>query len=758
MADGSLKLPEACKCRDGTYRKDGSTYSIMTALEYMQYKSTSPTSKSTPTGITAHTVPLQPPKAPHLTSKPAPQIPTTDIGCSAGVASKTVFVVGNVDGDAARFDLAIQQSSKLAANAARRNNTVFYAVCGNVAPDVAGNAAARLGDDVVVSALRMSKEGLQISTDHKLEAQQIILLSGERELGWLRLMAPKELREVTFPTDSDAYEVLMRHSPFVGTKEKRKLTDIQLHNASLSRFPKDLGESQMAIAMLLKLVSVAHRTMRAPGLVSGFAIRLMQKGEGDEVALSALLGFLAKYGGSIEEGMDRLMHNGDLTPEGLGILPAAGPVIETVLSYAKNTMLKYMKTSSLVVSFANHTGYSSNSAWITPLGIDISEAVGKLPCGFDSAKLAVEWEQAVDEHGNAIGVENPREWSKALNRAFRDVMTKVDKGTVSRDLYMAYVGLALNAHAYPLPLRALATSPVSTCYGFAPSKPIPFGTVKRRILVKDPSTVGKHQSDLLRVTDQWATINTEQFSPSTYWGIMTWCGGTKMDIGSVPFVPSVEGDFGHQLRAVSVTLASMVTARTRGRSLSDNGIENLKGVLGPVVYHEQKQLMRVIGFSHDSIDLTFVALLPEPFVQFSLNYYNYNLEAVAGWGAPMIATEGFLALPDEAVVPLGFEQVSEAENEAYRAELGTRLWALPRRGGGETASDADAIKAMYESKETTRSKTIPGFTILHTRQTSDDPFAGLSVGLNEVPGLRGRITIDTDMTSYHSLFRVVAKE
>jgi hypothetical protein len=282
--------------------------------------------------------------------------------------------------------------------------------------------------------------------------------------------------------------------------------------------------------------------------------------------------------------------------------------------------------------------------------------------------------------------------------------------------------------------------------------------VRRRLLVKSAvCTASPRHSDLLRVTDQWASINTVCTGP-VYWGVATWCGGTKGDIGSPPSVLGVDGQLTQQLLAVSVTLASMVVFRTRGRSVRDCGVAKLCGVLGPVVV-AHGQLMRVVAFEHDEVDASFVALLPEAFVQFSLDHHNHDLEAVAGFGAPMLAVEGFLALPDEAAVPLGF---SRAENEAYRAELGTRLWALPKqRAAARVADAAAAIEAAAESKTTVRSQCYtPGFTVLHTRQSSKDPFAGVAVGLSEVPGLRGerRITIDTDLTPKHADFRVVAKE
>ena len=71
MTDGSLQVSPDCKCSDGTYRKDGSTYTVMSTAEFAARSR-----KSTPTRITAPAASMQPP---------------LPIGCSMDMASKTVF-------------------------------------------------------------------------------------------------------------------------------------------------------------------------------------------------------------------------------------------------------------------------------------------------------------------------------------------------------------------------------------------------------------------------------------------------------------------------------------------------------------------------------------------------------------------------------------------------------------------------------------------------------------------------------------------
>tara|TARA_B110001454_G_scaffold142883_2_gene132672 strand:+ start:36 stop:563 length:528 start_codon:yes stop_codon:yes gene_type:complete len=175
--------------------------------------------------------------------------------------------------------------------------------------------------------------------------------------------------------------------------------------------------------------------------------------------------------------------------------------------------------------------------------------------------------------------------------------------------------------------------------------------------------------------------------------------------------------------------------------------------------------MRIVSFTHEKMDAAFVLLLPESFVQWSLDYYNYDLEHATGHSSPMIATEGFLALPDESAVPLGFPGLSDAETELIRSELGTRVWSLPKKRSEKsitafTATDYDAIEAMKRSDGPSRTLAIPGYSIFHTRQSSSDPFAGLHVGLANIPvkGYEARMTIVADGMPSHDIFRVVAKE
>jgi hypothetical protein len=53
---------------------------------------------------------------------------------------------------------------------------------------------------------------------------------------------------------------------------------------------------------------------------------------------------------------------------------------------------------------------------------------------------------------------------------------------------------------------------------------------------------------------------------------------------------------------------------------------------------------------------------------------------------------------------------------------------------------------------------VPGYTLLRTRQASDDSLAGLHVSLARVPGPSPRVTLDANANNSHRLFRTTKEE
>lgn len=696
-------------------------------------------------------------------------VPTQeDIGCGHGSNTKSVFVAGNFEGDSSRLDVVMHQSKTLATKAADRGNRVIYVFMGNVVPDVHRAGPNTNSIDSFSRIVDMAESGIELGDKHRVTPEDVILISGTRELAWLRLANPNsETREITLYDSDNAHDVLLRKTPLYDTKGSTHNQPTSAYNDALKLLGQFNGADEVAVAMLLKLVSLTQSTMQAPGIVGLFANRLLYEDKHDSASLVLLLTFLSSFEGGIQAGVSRLKRKTELTPEGLAITPAAKAVVQSVISFAQTAATRYIGKSKLVHCVVNKDLPDDLldgefGLWLTPRGTDYGSIVGKLPTGVDPTSLQVVWKD---------GPARKLEWARALNKVFGQFVKTFMEGTDSAplEMYQAFVAMSLETNEVALPLQDLAANTQALCSGVTSNTSTPFGTVQRRILVKDARHQEHNQSDLLKVLDQWVNINTDAYTPSTYWGVATWCGGTKSDIVANPTPTTALGvtsKLETLLWHVSVTLASLLTVRVNDLPVREYGMSTLSGVLGPVIANYPsggKQPMRVVSFTHEKMDVAFVLLLPEPFVQWSLDYYNYDLEYATTHSAPLIATEGFLALPDESAVPLGFPGLSDAETQIIRSELGTRVWSLPKKRSDKsikafTAIDYVAIEAMKRSDAPPRTLTIPGYSIFHTRQSSSDPFTGLQVGLANirVEGYEARMTIDADSMPHHGAFRVVA--
>ena len=103
---------------------------------------------------------------------------------------------------------------------------------------------------------------------------------------------------------------------------KAKASRFQAYNQSLRLFD-GIEDESLSVAMMLKMVSMTHLTLRSTGLAVIFVKRLQHLGRTDEASVAALLTFVSNFKGTVEEGMAKLFDKGKLTPEGLGIQPAA---------------------------------------------------------------------------------------------------------------------------------------------------------------------------------------------------------------------------------------------------------------------------------------------------------------------------------------------------------------------------------------------------------------------------------------------------
>lgn len=679
-------------------------------------------------------------------------LPEESIDCGYGSNTKTVFAVGNTGGDSNSLDLAMQQSAALAKSASEHGNRVVYAFMGNVVP--AGHRPTATGSGSAIDSfskvLDMAKNGIELSDRHSVRAEDVLLMSGTRELAWLRLANPNsDTREISHEYEGDAARaILLRETPLANVDGSAHNEALNTHNKGLQLLGVFKTTDEVAVAMLLKLVSMTRLTMQTPGLVELFAAQLLAQGGQDSASLETLLKFLHNLNGGIEEGVSKLRDRSELTPEGMGITPASKAVVSFVLRFAHTVAIRYTCKSKLLHYIAAEGSDDKFGLWLTPQGYDGDHAVDEVLF------------RAYGSRTNTI------QWSIALNKAFQDFVFTFMKGdnTAQTPMYVALVAMSLKTQATPLPLHGLAASPHATCSGITCDTSSPFGTIQRRILVNGEFR-HPHQSDLIAVLDQWVNINAEHYAPSAYWSVATWCGSTKTDIDA--HLTHIHNAYPLQLEMqmwhVSVTLASLLSVRVNGRTVKEHGLASLSGKVGPVVPStspDRTQPMRLISFTHTGMEMVFVVMLPESFVQRALDYYNYDMQSANGNKSPMIATEGFLVLPDESSVPLGFPGLSEDDTELIRSELGTRVWSLPKKHSSRFTTAFAAVDAnMRESNGPYRAFAVPGYSIFHTRQSSSDPFSGLNVGLETIPekGYEARMTIGADSMPSHDVFRVVAE-
>eukprot|EP00966_Prymnesium_polylepis_P054300 1255522-Prymnesium_polylepis.1 len=102
------------------------------------------------------------------------------------------------------------------------------------------------------------------------------------------------------------------------------------------------------------------------------------------VSFNLLSDFLAGFTGTVAEGVLKLIHpldNGlnELTPEGLGLMPAAKMVVEEILTFATTTFTTYMRKSKLVHCISDMDAMGGNGGlWLAPNGTGGGNMVGKI--------------------------------------------------------------------------------------------------------------------------------------------------------------------------------------------------------------------------------------------------------------------------------------------------------------------------------------------------------------------------------------------
>jgi hypothetical protein len=623
--------------------------------------------------------------------------------------TKTIFASGNFEGDGTRLDVVLEQTRGASDAAAKRGNVIALVFLGNVAPDVHLPSADGKGEDSMQKIVGMARLGAQLSPETFVPPSEVVLLAGQRELAWLRLVnTDPATREITRGEDPNAAAVLARPAPACAG---RACGD---YNDSVAIMPQSSKPHVVSILMFLKLVALASHTMKAPGLVHGFAASLRRCG-GDAASNESLRQFLANFSGSIQDGVDALLHGDELTPEGLGVLPAVRDLLASVLGYAETTAATYLRKSALVRCVKSGVApTASKGLWLFASGVS----------GERLAELAPD---------HTPGSEA---WEDAVNSGFSAFVRKFTTGVVDATMYSKYLSLG-EGSCRGAPLECLsALGPVRTASGVVSQEATPFATLGRRKIAD-----GEGPAGVVGLAAKWASVNTEAFTPSTFWAVASWCRGTQRDLLGAPAKTDRAQKLGEQLYEVGVTFASLlVTKLPEGGTLGTRGMDALDGLVGPVVGGEAGRAMRVLSFTSASFGTAFVVLLPDGFVKAALASEDVDLSRVSSGGGPVLFTSGFLALPDASEVPLVLPGLSSAELEGLRRKLGARVWALPpKRLGTKMATfapeDHGAIAEMRTGQPLGE-----GFRVLRCDQCESDPLAGLRVGLRKLPGI-SRVTI-----------------
>jgi hypothetical protein len=690
-------------------------------------------------------------------------------GHDVASATKTVFVSGNFEGDGKAMDVVMAKSAAVASSAVQRNDKVIYAFTGGMVPDIHAVVVNDDTCDPLVRATRAHRNGIDLPDGLRVPPDNVMLLSGTRELAWLRIASQNpetaEIMSGYVQEAKEAIATLRRPTPLHGSPCLSQFPYLLAYNKSLGLFSTTLEDSAIPVAMMLKLLAMTRITMDAPSIVPNFINGLKTNKAVDGASVAALCEFIASSDGSIEDGILRLIDGNELTPEGLGVLPAAVSLVSSVVEYARGPVSAYLRSSKLLdfVLSGQHGSIleGTSGVWITSTSASYGRMRGLLPCGIDPATMEPRLSGVPCSMSSS-------DWVLAINDTFHTFLVEYERGAGDMSFYDLLFALSVHSQTHSMPLNALNNNyrtPTRTCYGVAYAESMPFACLQKRIMVKRTRT--PHEPDLVGVLDQWANLNTSGHNSSVCWGVFTWSLDTARDLASPPSNPPltiVESEtYATHLHDVSVLLATMLMVRVGGKTLRDRGMCGLNGIVGPPVVTLSKQTMRVIMFKHEEDDCTFVALLPEAFVSVSLDYYAYDMEAFKNRSAPMIAVEGIVALPDDAEVAMG--NFMDAESDTIRQTSGLRLWRIctrtaqvenyTRRSLGCERLDHYATQSMLRSIDPHTEMCGLGNTIYHTRHTDIDPFAGLPVGLVPVPGMGSRMTIDTDTNPVHELFRIV---
>lgn len=175
-------------------------------------------------------------------------------------------------------------------------------------------------------------------------------------------------------------------------------------------------------------------------------------------------------------------------------------------------------------------------------------------------------------------------------------------------------------------------------------------------------------------------------------------------------------------------------------------VTKLRGRIGPCVVGGRKRngVLRTVLWTlqstnsdnTDSIETSFLTLLPEAYVRHVFSDYNVDFMDLSSAG-PQTLLQSFIVLPHGASMLMRFPGLSGAEHMEAADEMGRRVWKLGIR------PKADSFKSLRTTSSGQQVDTIENQTVFYTASTGDDPFEGLCVKWVFVSGLK-LVTLDVE--------------
>ena len=231
---------------------------------------------------------------------------------------------------------------------------------------------------------------------------------------------------------------------------------------------------------------------------------------------------------------------------------------------------------------------------------------------------------------------------------------------------------------------------------------------------------------------QWA-----EMSPLS-WHVSTWCNATAIElrppamiyIDKSELIPEHQND----VECILFTLMQYCD------------VTKLRGRIGPCVVGGRKRngVLRTVLWTlqstnsdnTDSIETSFLTLLPEAYVRHVFSDYNVDFMDLSSAG-PQTLLQSFIVLPHGASMLMRFPGLSGAEHMEAADEMGRRVWKLGIR------PKADSFKSLRTTSSGQQVDTIENQTVFYTASTGDDPFEGLCVKWVFVSGLK-LVTLDVE--------------